>query len=300
MSELFPENIRKVGLFPLSLGDQGKDYFATALKRLDDMGVNYVVSLPEGGEYRFFAGRDRERAASFNRLLADKSIDLLFAIRGGVGAVRTLDFIDWELLFKRNIPVVGYSDMTGFLLAAWGKGFKNGIAGRMAESSFGGALTPEEIACSAKALRDCVAGKVICPTDDAPLKAVKAGSVTAPVVPCCLLLLMSLIGTPWMPDLTGTILVIESIGTDEYQIERDLTQLEQCGILQSLGGLVFGTFLSCGSPKYLPEIFRDYAGIVPGPVCCSFKFGHKEPGAVIRVGGTATLTVSDTGAVSFA
>ena len=300
MSKLFPENIRKVGLFPLSMRDQRKNYFATALKRLDDMGVNYVVSLPEGGEYRFLAGRDRERAASFNRLLEDDSIDLLFAIRGGVGAVRTLEFIDWELLLRRNIPVVGYSDMTGFLLPAWGKGFKNGIAGRMAESSFGGTLTPEELDCSARALRDCVAGKVVSPTDDAPLQGLKTGSVTAPVVSCCLLLLMSLIGTPWMPDLTGTILVIESISTDEYQIERDLTQLEQCGILQSLGGLVFGTFFSCGSPEYLPEIFRDYAEKVPGPVCSNFKFGHKEPGAVIRVGGIATLTVADSGAVSFA
>ena len=85
MSKLFPENIRKAGLFPLSLGDQGRDYFATALKRLDYMGVNFVVSFPEGGEYRFFAWRDRERAENFNRLLADDSIDLLFAIRGGVG-----------------------------------------------------------------------------------------------------------------------------------------------------------------------------------------------------------------------
>ena len=299
MSKLFPENNRKVGLFPLSLGDQGKNYFETALKRLDAMGVNYVVSLPEGGEYRFFAGRDEERAASFNRLLEDDSIDLLFAIRGGVGAVRTLEYIDWELLFRRDIPVVGYSDMTGFLLAAWGKGFKNGIAGRMAESSFGGALTPEELECSARALLDCVAGKVVSPSEDAPLQGLKPGSVTAPVVPCCLLLLMSLIGTPWMPDLTGTILVIESIGTDAYQIERDLTQLEQCGILQTLGGLVFGTFLSCGAPEYLPEIFRDYAGTVPGPGCCNFKFGHKEPGAVIRVGGQATLTVADSGTVAF-
>ena len=300
MSKLFPENIRKVGLFPLSMGDQGKDYFRTALRRLDEMGVRYVVSLPEGGEYRFLAGTDRARAASFNRLLADDSVDLLFAIRGGVGAARTLEFIDWELLFKRNIPVVGFSDMTGFLLPAWGKGFQNGIVGKMAESTFGGDLTQEEIDRCARALHDCVAGKVVSPADNAPLQGVKPGSATAPVVPCCLLLLMSLIGTPWMPDLTGVILVIESIGTDVYQLERDLIQLEQCGILGSLGGLVFGTFSACGSPEYLPEIFRDYAAKVPGPVCSGLKFGHQEPGAVIRMGGRATLTVSGSGAVSFA
>ena len=53
MSVLFPENIRKIGLFPFSLGNQGDKFFQTALKRLDEMGVDYELSLPEGGEYRY-------------------------------------------------------------------------------------------------------------------------------------------------------------------------------------------------------------------------------------------------------
>lgn len=301
MSVLFPDHIRKVGLFALSFGNQDQKYIDTALKRLDEMGVQYEISLPEGGEYRYLAGTDEARAASFNRLLADDSIDLLFAIRGGFGAARALPLINWKLLLKRNIPVVGYSDMGSFLLPAWKQGFKNAIQGKMAEATFGSPrLTPEEVACGAKALHDAVAGKVINPTSTAPMRALQAGSATAPVVPCCLPVLNALIGTPWMPDLTNTILVVETINSSASAVERALTQLEQCGILSKLAGLVFGSFTNCTQMEYLPEIFRDYASKVPGPVCCDFKFGHDEPGAVIRVGGTATLQVTQTGEVSFA
>lgn len=301
MSLLFPENIRKVGLFVLSFGDQGQNYFNTALKRLDDWGIEYELSLPEGGEYRYLAGKDEARAASFNRLLEDDSIDLLFAIRGGFGAVRTLPYINWELLLKRNIPVAGYSDMGSFLIPAWKMGFQKAILGKMAEATFGSInLSQEQLDCCARVLRDCVAGKVVCATGTEPLCALKCGTATAPVVPCCLPVLSSLIGTPWMPDLANTILVLESINTSACLVERSLTQLEQCGILKSLAGLVFGSFTKCDQMEYLPGVFRDYAAKVPGPVCSNFKFGHEEPGAVIRVGGTATLTVSQDGAASFA
>lgn len=301
MSFLFPENIRKVGLFALSFGNQGQKYFDTALKRLEEMGVQYELSLPEGGEYRYLAGNDKARAASFNKLLADDSIDLLFAIRGGFGAVRALPYIDWKLLLKRNIPVAGYSDVGSFLIPAWKKGFKKGIMGKMAEATFGSVrLSQAEIDCGARALHECTAGKVICPTSDRSLCAVKAGSATAPVIPCCLPILTSLIGTPWMPDLTNTILVLESVNTNACTVERSLTQLEQCGILSRLAGVVFGSFTNCDQMEYLPELYRDYGAKVPGPVCSDFKFGHDEPGAVIRVGGVATLEVSQTGTVSFA
>jgi muramoyltetrapeptide carboxypeptidase len=142
-------------------------------------------------------------------------------------------------------------------------------------------------------------GKIVSPAEVTPLEAIKPGSATAPVIPCCLSVLMAMIGTPWMPDLSNTILVLESIGLDAYNVERCLTQLEQCGILQRLSGLVFGCFTNCDKREYLPEIFRDYAAQVPGPVCCNFKFGHEEPGAVIHVGGTAALSVEASGNVLF-
>ena len=297
MSKIFPESIRKIGLFPLSLGVQGPHFFETALRRIEAMGVNCKVSLPEGGEYRYLAGSDEARAESFNRLLADESIDLLFAIRGGFGAVRTLPFIDWDLLMKRNIPVVGFSDMTGFLLPAWKKGFKKAILGKMAEATFGDNLSPEELDCCARTLYRCVAGKVVSLAEEKPLCAIKTGRVTAPIVPCNLMLLISLIGTPWMPDLSGTILVIESVGQGMIQIERNLTQLEQSGILESLAGLVFGNFTGCDFREYQADVIWDYAQKVPGPVCSDLKFGHEEPGAVFRVGGIATLEVNNDGSV---
>jgi len=300
MSKLFPESIKRVGLFPFSLGNQGEHFFSTALKRLDDWGVDYVCPEPRSPEYRYLAAPDEERARIFNTLLADESIGLLFAIRGGFGAARVLPLIDWELLLERNIPVVGFSDMSAFLLGAYGKGFKSGISGYMAESSFGDPRsTARQLAQGIKALRGAVEGKVISVPCKKRYTALKPGKVSAPVVPTNLMLLTSLMGTPWLPSLQGKILVIEGIGQDAISIDRALTQLVSAGILPELAGLVFGSFSNCDKKEYLPEIFREYSGIVDGPCFCGLQFGHEFPSTAIRVGSIAILSVAENGEVVF-
>ena len=298
--KLFPDHIRKIGLFPLSLGTQGEEYLPTALKRLSDWGVEYVCPEPQGPQLRYMAASDQERARIFNTLLANEEIDLLFAIRGGFGAARALPYIDWDLLLKRNIPVVGYSDMTAFLLAAWKKGFTNAISGVMAESSFGDPKsTAEKLEQGASALHRCVAGETIATPFPPDFTGLRTGSVTAPVVPANQMLLASLIGTPWQPDLTGVILVLEGINEDAITVDRYLTQLKGTGMLEKLAGLVFGTFTNCAQEQYLPEIFREYAALVPGPSCYGMPFGHEFPASAIHVGHQATLTVTDGKNVEF-
>src|SRR5699024_12072535 len=54
--------------------------------------------------------------------------------------------------------------------------------------------------------------------------------------------LMSLIGTPYMPDIDGGILFLEDISEHPYRIERMLVQLWQAGILGRQKALLLGHF----------------------------------------------------------
>ncbi len=296
----FPQSIGKIGIFPLSFGRQEKLFYDNTLKRLEDWKVNYVMPEPVGGPLRYMAASDEERGGIFNSLLEDESIDFLLAMRGGFGAARALPYINWDLLLERNIPVAGFSDMTAFLIGALSRGYKNGICGVMAESTFG-------VKCSSKrkmtqavnAARRCLEGCVVSVPYKNRYHALVTGKASGPVVPGNLTVMSSLIGTPWMPDMSGCILVLEGIANSAVNVDRMLCQFKSCGILGELAGIVFGQFTACPDDKYLPEIFREYSSFVRGPSFYGLRFGHVFPSAAIRVGQTATLEVDGDNHISF-
>src|ERR1041384_2513600 len=60
----------------------------------------------------YLAGSDEHRIADLNRFARDDSIDAIWCLRGGYGAMRLLDAIDYEAFEKRPRALIGYSDIT--------------------------------------------------------------------------------------------------------------------------------------------------------------------------------------------
>src|SRR6185436_18380782 len=60
----------------------------------------------------YFAGSDAQRADDLNRVLRDDTIDAVWCLRGGYGAMRILEGIDYEAVLRRPKPLIGYSDIT--------------------------------------------------------------------------------------------------------------------------------------------------------------------------------------------
>ena len=57
-----------------------------------------------------------------------------------------------------------------------------------------------------------------------------------------LAVLCGLLGTPYFPDLTGKILLLEDIGEPLYKIDRMLMQLKLSGVFEKVSGILFGEF----------------------------------------------------------
>lgn len=278
-------NIRRIGLFGLSnRPDQKK--LTSGVQRLRDQGVEVV--FPQVGfdaDFRRMNGDDATRAAAFNELLADKSIDLLLAVRGGYGVTRCLDMIDWDLLLSRNIPIVGYSDVTALLIAAYSKGFSRGICGPMLCNQWNDG-NPKifeylDAAMSAK------------PVEFSNARGLKKGRARGAVLPVNLALLESLIGTGYLPDFNGRILVLEDVGEAAHRIDRTLNHLKMTGILTAVAGLVFGQFTDCEDSEYLPEILKEYASFVNGPVAWDLPFGHINISQAFMVGQDGEICVEE-------
>ncbi len=96
------------------------------------------------------------------------------------------------------------------------------------------------------------------PPDNSPWQIHRASNATVlkgRLVPVCLSLLTSLIGTPFLPDLSGTILVIEDVYEELYAVDRFLTQIRLAGLMDNLAGILVGTFN--GVPDHLEELLRE-------------------------------------------
>ena len=290
----FSPTIKTVGLFSLS-GVVDMERLKRGLARLASWGIRAI--LPRmATPLPYLSGTDAERIRMFYEVLDNPEVDALMAFRGGYGVTRILDDLDWERIKRRNIPIIGYSDVTALHLAAWKNGCTKQIHGPMLCSTFGYAEEDTETAqaadISANALRECLSGNPFPMLPNAQLKVLKPGSATGPILPMNFTLLRSLIGTPHFPSLDHTILLVEDVDEAAYSVDRMLAQLKSANILQRLAGLLFGQFTEGEHPELLPELFQHYSQFVNGPVVSGFPVGHDKPVTSVHFGAVITVNAS--------
>src|SRR5438128_1406093 len=84
-----------------------------AARKIEQRG--YRVTIAANVDHRhneYLAGDDDERVAELNHYLRSGDNDAIFCARGGYGAMRILDRIDFDALRANPRPVVGFSDIT--------------------------------------------------------------------------------------------------------------------------------------------------------------------------------------------
>ncbi len=292
----FPPRVRCVGVFsPAGVPDPER--LARGVARLEGWGLDVVdgTTAPRGD--CFLAGADDERVAALHELLRSPHVDMLIASRGGYGCARLLPAIDWELLRRSGKAIVGYSDVTALHLGGLAHGAAGGIVGPMVAAGLGRLCAD---AAAQRAFRDAMAsfaavlrGECRVPALQPALHCLRAGEVAGRLVPATLSVLVTLLGTAHMPDLTGAILVLEDTHEPAYRIDRCLTQLQQAGVWEGLGGVVFGDFSACEDAHRLGDVFAEFATRARGPVAAGLAFGHCFPSLSLPVGREGVLHVSN-------
>ena len=102
--------------------------------------------------------------------------------------------------------------------------------------------------------------------------------------------LCSLIGTPYLPDFDGKILLLEDINEHPYKIDRMFNQLLLSGIARKCSGILLGNFrLPRKSPDISP-IFAKFAERVACPVISGIPFGHIRRKICLRYGQPIRIT----------
>ncbi|MDR2442506.1 MAG: LD-carboxypeptidase [Deltaproteobacteria bacterium] len=264
---------KTLGLFwPSSQGhldkaNIGKSFFAEA-------GYQIVKSKAWQRICRgYLAANDHYRLLSLTSLTDAKKfeVDGFLAQRGGYGCTRLLgDIGDWSA-YPPQKPLIGFSDVTALHMA------------RYAMTGVGGWHAPmlESIADASPLSRDtffkALAGQGPAEWNFTESQVIKKGLAKGPVLGGNLSVLWALSGSPYWPNFDGAILLIEDINEPAYRLDRLMTSLLTSGLLERLNGLVFGSFINCGSPILVTTILTEAAShLRPGcPAVKGAPFGHQ-------------------------
>ncbi len=285
----FPENIKHVAIVSLA-GKPKREAVSSTCKLLKGFGIRTSVmpnvfapglgeKLPPGCELRI---------SDFNRALNDNSVDLILSSRGGYGSAQLLENIDWRLLKKRNLPVLGYSDISAFHLAMFAKKAGIAISSPMA-SELPRALRHSVTWNSLNSSLSPSSGKNFPFPEKFKLNIIKGGKAAGKIIPVNLTVLSTMLGTPYLPDFKGTVLLVEDLCEPVYKIDRYLTHLMLAGVLKDVAALLFGNFRRCGNEKGREKTFAEFADAVNGPVISGIPFGHVKRRLCLRFGAEVVI-----------
>ncbi|MCW3846047.1 LD-carboxypeptidase [Sphingomonas sp. LB-2] len=177
-----------------------------------------------------FAGPDAARATAFLDYANDPSFDAIWFARGGYGSNRILEAVLPHLGPAANRKTyIGFSDM-GFLMGAlYARRIGRQLHGAMA-SSIGMNDKGDSAAW--------VLGWLM----NGDKQGLEPSLLTdkRPAAAFNLAILTTLIGTPYMPDLTDHVLMIEDVGEPLYRIDRMLFQMAHATQLKGIAGIRLG------------------------------------------------------------
>lgn len=272
-----------------------------AVSALTARGFRVVLAPEADKQWRYFAGTDDERLASFHAMLADPSIDAMMMVRGGYGWSRLLHRLDWEAVGASQKTFVGFSDFTAFNLAALTHANLITFAGPGAATDFGGkdetAETQSDHAFMEAHCWPTLAGESLSAGPFADSFTYRPRTISGTLWGSNLSLLTHLVGTPYLPDIDGGILFVEEIGEAPYAIERMLLQLYHAGILQKQKALILADFSECDPepdrfPYAMEHVVESMRELLPIPVLTGLPFGHVARKLTLPYGAVATLSIA--------
>jgi muramoyltetrapeptide carboxypeptidase len=264
---------------------------ARAVSRLEAAGHRVVVDPTVATRWQRFSAPDADRIAAIMRMAEDPRVELAIAVRGGYGASRLLDRLDFASIATAHKRWLGHSDFTAFQLAALAATGMVSFAGPMGAYDFG---APEPSAFTLHhcwALLDGTEHAVDCalvgPEDFAAEGTLWGGNLA---------MVAHLVGTPHLPRVDGGILFLEDIGEQPYRIERLLYQLHHAGVLARQRALLLGEFN--GFEPGPNDNGYDLAAVVEHaranfgiPIFTGLPFGHCRDKLTLPVGGHCALSV---------
>ncbi|HXH94395.1 MAG TPA: LD-carboxypeptidase [Thermoanaerobaculia bacterium] len=261
-----------------------------AARTLEQRGLRVTLAANIDHRHRgYLAGDDAERLSELNHYLRSDDIDAFFFARGGYGAMRILDGVDYDAIRANPRPIVGFSDITALHQAVAVKCGIGSFHGPMLNLDWAEGLSPaiEEWFWS------MLAG-------DAPLihhfersQVVIDGEADGVLFGGCLSLTTALTGTPYDFWVEDGIWFFEDVDEPVYRIDRMLTHLRLSGRLKKIRAVVIGKLKGCGSDAEIEALLHEFFASSNIPVIRDLPFGHQGDNLLMPIGVPVRVSTRD-------
>jgi len=244
----------------------------------------------------YLAGTDSERAADLHAVFVDVDVRGVFLARGGYGCMRILDRIDLGGLAEDPKILCGMSDATAIQLFIYKELGLVSFSGPMVAGQLGDGLDPWSEESYVRSLfRPWRGIQASGAEKHRHMRVLRHGVSEGPLLGGCLSIVSCLLGTPYMPELSGAILLLEDVNETLYRLDRMFTQLRLAGIYECIGGIVLGHFVGPDGADLAPDVEKlvcERTQEFDFPIVSRFPHGHRLPNLTLPHGMHAKLDTS--------
>lgn len=270
----------------------------SAVRKMESWGYRIKIGDTIDKRDFTFGGTDEERTKDLQQLLDDPKIKAIMCARGGYGAVRIIDKLNWEKFKAKPKWIIGFSDVTVFH-SHLNRNF--GIASihsKMCNSFPDDWSTAEPVQIETiESIQQALSGKKM-KYATVPNAQNKPGVADGILIGGNLKMLESLAGTKSDINTSGKILFVEDTGEYMYSVDRMFWNLKRTGKLSQLKGLIIGGFKikvdedADDFGRTLHDVVLEKIKEYRYPVCFDFPVGHQKNNYALKCGVKHRLNVS--------
>ncbi|MEO8380927.1 MAG: LD-carboxypeptidase [Acidobacteriota bacterium] len=266
------------------------EFIAEGARAMERRGHRVTLAGNISSRHRdYLAGTDEERAAEVNRFFRSSEYDAFFFARGGYGAMRILDRLDFAALAANPRPVVGFSDVTAIHQAMATQAGLAGFHGPMVNLDFRNGLSPQH----EEWLWSMLSGDAPLTYDLRAEEVLLEGDAEGVLFGGCLALTTALTGTPYDFWIDEGIWFWEDVDEPVYRLDRMLTHLRLSGRMRGIRGVVIGQLKDCGDEPDMLAFLREFFDPLGIPVVRNLPFGHHGNNLLMPIGTKVRLSTPE-------
>lgn len=271
-------------------GPIDNSYIEKAKSILENWGLRVWIAPHVCAKHGVFAGSDEERCADMQAALDNSEIRAIFCSRGGYGAIRIAEKLNYTHFLQNPKWIIGFSDITVF----------HSKMNTLNVASIHGAMPKnfESIhAQSLQSLQSLIFGKQKTIEWQAN-NYNKIGSAQGKLVGGNLSVLYSIRGVSLEYNYRNAILFIEDLNEYVYHIDRMVQNFKLSGILSGLSGLIVGGMsdMKQGVDNYgtsIESLILEASKEYHFPIAFNFPSGHGAENEAFILGEEYSFSVGN-------
>jgi len=300
---ILPNRLKRGDLIGLVTpgGNISKEELHQTVKVLEGLGFMTYYEDSVLATDGYFAGTDQERADELMHMFSNTEVDAILCVRGGYGAIRILELLDYELIQQNPKIFIGYSDITALLISIYERTGLITFHGPVGVSTFNEFTVKsfEKVLINPKN-RYKYPYKRESESEDNPendIYTINDGITEGKLIGGNLSVIVSMIGSAYEPNFEDKIVYIEEIGEKVYRVDKMLFHLLYATNLKKAAGIVLGIFSECGADRKglgftLQQAIGNVLKPIDIPVSYGLSFGHVNNKITIPNGITAKFNAT--------